>query len=393
MISILHLASDEKFIDAASYLFDKAFPGQNCFLIPKSRFNRSLVYVKSTKDIRVIHYFNNKRLLLYLLKETERYDCVILHGITEMNSTVFMQARSKEKFVGILWGAELYVPENFPDRPLIGEMTSAISFPAQKTLNGRIREILRRVVFGAQFSNSEAIREAAGNLFYFSVPYEEEYINFRERNVIPRHCKYIPFTYYPLEYIMKGNLNTVINGNDIFIGNSALPFSNHLEAFSLLKKFKIGTRKVVVPLSYGNPGYADVIEKAGYEQFDTNFRPIRRFLPMDEYLRDIQSCGVVIMNHYRQQALGILLALIYMGSKVYLNESNTAFQYFKRIGIKVYSIEKEFHPGNQVALENLSEEEICLNRKIIEANNNEDFLTQSLREAFFKTMKFDHLTE
>jgi len=99
------------------------------------------------------------------------------------------------------------------------------------------------------------------------------------------------------------------------------------------------------------------------------------------------------MNHYRQQALGILLALIYMGSKVYLNESNTAFQYFKRIGIKVYSIEKEFHPGNQIALENLSEDEIRLNRRIIEGSINEVFLTKSLRDAFLKNMKFDHLIE
>ena len=51
---IIHIASDEKFIDAAIYIFEKAFPGSNHFIIPKSRFNRKLIYVKEHDNIELV---------------------------------------------------------------------------------------------------------------------------------------------------------------------------------------------------------------------------------------------------------------------------------------------------------------------------------------------------
>ncbi|MBE0654988.1 MAG: hypothetical protein IH594_14395, partial [Bacteroidales bacterium] len=101
-ISILHLASDEKFIDAANYIFEKSFPGYNHFVIPKSKYNGKLVYVKRTGNVEIVTY--NKKLIPYLSNLTQAYDCVILHRITELNSAIFLSSSAKQKFVGILWG-------------------------------------------------------------------------------------------------------------------------------------------------------------------------------------------------------------------------------------------------------------------------------------------------
>lgn len=378
-ISILHLASDEKFIDAAIYIFEKAFPGCNSFIIPKSRFNRKLKYITKVDNIKLIPYTN--RIITNLSKETRKYDCVFLHGITELNSSVFLQSEEKSKFVGVLWGAELYVQENFPETNLTGDLTSALSLKSQSSFQDKIKDVIRKIIYRRSFAGFDASKLAASGLSYFCVPYEEEFSNFKEHVIIPESCIYIPFTYYPLEFIMNKNNSIAVNGNNIFIGNSALPFSNHLEAFRILKDLDIGSRKVIVPLSYGNSQYADYIEKVGYSIFKDNFQPLRKFLPLHEYLRELQSCGIVILNHNRQQAVGILIAMLYMGSKVYLNESNTLFHYLSRIGIGPHSISKELRPSNPTALENLTHQEIKQNRSILANNMGESLVIGKLREA------------
>jgi hypothetical protein len=45
------------------------------------------------------------------------------------------------------------------------------------------------------------------------------------------------------------------------------------------------------------------------------------------------------MNHYRQQAVGNISALIQSGVKVYLSERNPFLKTCKRIGVKVFLIE------------------------------------------------------
>jgi len=382
-ISILHIATDEKFINAANYIFEKAFPGCNHFVIRRSWFNRKLDHVEKTNNIQIVFYDNN--LINKLSEMTLKYDCVFLHGISAYNSAIYLRSREKEKFVGMLWGAELYTQENLPDQRLIGELTEAIKLPETKyTLKERIKELIRGVIYYKPATNENATKLAASGLNYISTLHEEDFNYFKERKLISEKCRHIPFAYYPLEYIMKGNELSMINENDILLGNSASLTNNHLEAFQILREITTGNRKIIVPLSYGNSRYADYIQEKGTEHFGENFISLRKFIPLNEYTRIIQSCGIVIMNHYRQQAEGNILTMLWLGSKVYLNESNTFFQYLKRIGVVVYSIEKDFTKENQSVLENLSKTEIELNRNILKKEIGEARVIERLKQSVFK---------
>src|SRR5512133_1305279 len=95
-ISILHIASDEKFINAANYIFEKAFPGCNHFIIPHPRFNKELKYVNTQKNVQLVKH--DKRLIKSLVSMANNYDCVVLHGLTEINSTIFLSSKEKNKF-------------------------------------------------------------------------------------------------------------------------------------------------------------------------------------------------------------------------------------------------------------------------------------------------------
>jgi len=139
-ISILHLASDEKFINSADYIFEKAFPGCNHFIIIHPRFNRKLTYVKLKENFEPVPRVN--KLIEILAERTEHYDCVFLHGITDLNSTVFLSSKDKHKFVGCFWGAELYTEENFPGNSLKGELTASIKLPKPEyTLKERVKNL------------------------------------------------------------------------------------------------------------------------------------------------------------------------------------------------------------------------------------------------------------
>ena len=380
IISILHLASDEKFIDAANYIFEKAFPGCNHFVIPKSKYNGKLIYVNRTGNVEIAPY--NKKLIPYLSNLTQAYDCVILHGITELNSTIFLSSNAKQKFVGILWGAELYIKENFSDRSFLGELTSTIHLPESKVqIIGNIKDKLRKLLYKKVIMTDGAAKLTANELRYFGVPYFEEFEFFADNRIISDKCRFIPFTYYPLEYIIKGIENLTVSGNDILVGNSANFYNNHLEAFKKIEEVGLGTRKIIVPLSYGDLRYGKFICSKGIEMFQSSFIPIRDFVPLNDYILKLQGCGIAIMNHFRQQAVGTVFSMLWLGTKLYLSESNTLYHYLKRAGIHIFSIEKELNVKNQYVFENLSELEIKNNRMILETQIKEETVIENLRES------------
>ncbi|MDZ7680670.1 MAG: hypothetical protein U5J63_02895 [Fodinibius sp.] len=74
----------------------------------------------------------------------------------------------------------------------------------------------------------------------------------------------IPFTYYPIEYVIK-NDELRASGSNILLGNSSSATNNHLEAFELLQNLELRDRKVVTPLSYGCHKYAKAITEGRRE--------------------------------------------------------------------------------------------------------------------------------
>lgn len=380
-VSILHLSSDSKFVNAANYIFEKAFPGCNHFIIPHSKFRRKLSTVKIDKNVEIAPY--GKSFLQSVIEKSQKYDCVILHGITEFNSSVFLLSENKNKFVGLLWGAELYTEENFPK--LLGKKTASLNIrQPELALKERIKGFGRQILYGKSIILPNATKLAAASLSYFSSEHIEEFDFFMKRKLISEKCQHIPFTYSPLEYILKGYQSSYAKGNDILLGNSAAITNNHLEAFQILKGLGTGNRSIIVPLSYGNRFYADTIISNGFDLFNESFKPLRSFMPLYDYIKVIQSCGIAIMNHYRQQAMGNILAMLWLGSKVYLNKSNTYFHYLKRIGIIVYSIEDDLVKENKDALNNLNKNEMDHNRKILQEVNGEEHVIEVLRERILK---------
>ncbi|MCW8896649.1 MAG: TDP-N-acetylfucosamine:lipid II N-acetylfucosaminyltransferase [Flavobacteriales bacterium] len=125
---------------------------------------------------------------------------------------------------------------------------------------------------------------------------------------------------------------------NIQIGNSATGANNHMDCIKVLKKFKKEKIKLIIPLSYGRPDYAEVVKKYCTQVFNNKFEALEKFMPREEYLKKLNEIDVAIMFHNRSQALGNCITLLTLGKKLYLKNKNPLYQFFKTIGVDIFDI-------------------------------------------------------
>ena len=124
----------------------------------------------------------------------------------------------------------------------------------------------------------------------------------------------------------------------IQIGNSADRSNQHQQVLDSLLKFKDENIRIFVPLSYGDTKYGAAIAAYGKTLFGDKFVPLLDFVPPDEYSRFLQTIDIAIFNHDRQQALGNICVLLYLGKKVFIRDDITSWDYLKNdLGIDIYA--------------------------------------------------------
>ena len=366
-MKLLHITTDEKFIDSIYWQFNEVFEGQNKFIVFLDNNVTSPKYVTLNNNFITIKKDENG--LEYCLEKVLENDLVILHGLNYFQSQIVLQSKNRDKFIWFFWGGEFYDNPKAIQNEILGIKTK--SHFLKTFLFHKIKTYLKPIFYHLKYATKIPelmILEAARNLKHFGVIHKEEVDFLKKRNLLSQNVNHLTMTYYPLEFIFKGIENMKIQGDNILVGNSASMSNNHLEAFDLLEPLQINERKIIVPLSYGNKEYAQSICKEGRHVFGKSFEPLLNFMPLEKYNIIISQCSIVIMNHYRQQSVGNIVAMIWMGSRVYLDERNTFYHYLKRIGVVVFSIKKDLNKDNEKVLSGLSQSEKSLNRELLKLN-------------------------
>lgn len=173
------------------------------------------------------------------------------------------------------------------------------------------------------------------------------------------HISFRPYSYGKIESIIPNQLigfKSEELGNKIMIGNSASPTNNHLDVIKYLKN----EFELIIPVSYGSQIYKESLIK-DYSHEKIEF--LADYMPYDDYLSKMTEANTFIMNVFRQQGMGNLNVALYLGMRVYLNPKNFAFQFYKNLGIHVYSFPDDFQTfGNK----SLSDQEVKDNREGLE---------------------------
>lgn len=181
-------------------------------------------------------------------------------------------------------------------------------------------------------------------------------------------AKYVKWAYVGTSNpVLPSEMEIQSRGRDILVGNSADANNNHIDVFMKLRRIGDAERKVVVPLSYPLFGsYRDIVLQEGNKLLGSSFCPIKDFMPFKDYNDLVGKCSYAIFFNERQHAIGNISLALMSGLKVFLSETSMAYQHFKNLGLKLYSVQKDL---NKRELDSpLSMDDIIHNQSILMRN-------------------------
>lgn len=352
-MKILHCLYDDKFTDGTirTYNCDCRHTNKYIVIDDDSKIT-SFQYIKSP-DVNCLSSAQ-------FLKVAQDYDVVVLHSLLCLPLDCIRRIPSTCKVIWYAWGFDFYCGGNPIVKINLYQPYTKKFFFFDNVVN-RFRRVL---LYPRVLLERLSIRRALCRIDYFSgvFPYEYELLR-QSRPYI--HAKQLDFYYGDVDFFVKDEVDYNVDRerNNIILGNSGDPSNNHLDALLKLKKVGIPKEsKIIIPLNYGsNPKYKNWITKKATALFPNNVYILDHFLPLNDYLQLVSKCKAAIFNHERQQASDNILMQLLYGAKVYMSETSQAYHYLKKVGFKVFSLQKDIDS----IMTGLSDEDIIHNRTLL----------------------------
>lgn len=378
MKPIVHIAVDEKFIDAAYDIYERAFPGKNTFIVLLESGKGEVDHVSKDKDY--IFISTSGDYISQIADMVQDIDLLVFHYLGEYQARLSLSLPNSIKKVWTVFGHEIYNDPYLVGTGIYGKKT----FKKFLFCKYWFKKIFRRWYYLLVKQKKDPLliaHDAMKKMDFIGIFFQEEFELYKQLGILSATAKKLKFTYYPLDIVIDES-QSFVNDKNILLGNSATYTNNHLEVFSVLGKMNLENQRIIAPLSYGNNKYVKEIISEGKSLFGKKFTPLTKFLPLESYQAILQTCGIVIMNHYRQQAVGNVLNTMYLGAKVFLSKKNTLYHYLKRIGCYVYCIEEDLVLGNGNVFRLLDKRQKQHNRKILKEELSLERICKELQENF-----------
>ncbi len=355
----LHIFQDSLgyFLDGTVNRIERLDKGNNLYLNLNTELkikNQNVTYIPfdfNTIGASLDEYKDIKRVYLHFYNYVSKF---CLERIKRHHPDAIM--------IWVFWSAEFYSLPEFEHKLYL---PFSRKFLARKLFQNKWRSYLSKVksiITGRPFYNHKELIKSYYQLDYLASLLEKDYEQVVAYSKAP--IKYLPFAYVSYDQLIDHNLlKEVRHGNKIMVNHSADPSLNHYEILKQLSLNEI-SNPVFVPLAYGNNEYAKAIEEEGRKLLGGQIEFQLDFIPKEVYSKKMLELGYAIFNIPIQQGLGNLLALLWVGVKVFLREENTAYQNFKEWGLHVYSIQKDLPSETFTSF--LSEDQIQHNRSILE---------------------------
>lgn len=384
---IVHFVVDEKIIDQIIDNFLE-ISEENMFLVFTENFKNKFTHI--TRDVSSIRRFDyNHEDINEVLKKLKA-DAIIVHQLNLNFAKTINQINKSLKIAWIEWGFDMYhLPKIRPtlyapitkNYLLRNEPSLPLKFLIKKN------RLSRNLLYKLKNKNDpyKEIFRAIRKINFFSTYIKEDF-NYFMKFYNKKHLSFSETAFSTIDQYLAGNKNLRINehATNIIVGNSNTIECNYLDVICELEKRKDKFNKAYFVLSYGkNDSHKKEVITKGKKNLVEKFHPLTDFMPREKYIKMLQSCSVGIFNHYRQQAMGNIIALLYMGARVYLSEKNPAYHYFLRKGIAVNSFENEFEIYTNTIL---SSEKAENNRRILDSIFSKEKVVNDLRNLTAKLL-------
>ena len=345
---ILHLLTDEKFTDYTIKQFSGSEMCSEFVLIPS---NGLMNLVALTDRCTIVR--QNSPEFDALLSRLDQYTCIILHGLmwVSWQQQILDNVPDNVKVAWVFWGGEIY-SRQVEYYKFLAPITKAIC-------------LFRRMVKGNKKATSDDIAYRYFQKIDYCLTDEREEFEYASR-FAQKQYEYQWYNYYSLEETIGTLLSERCAGNNIMIGNSANAKNNHFDILWKMhcnrKKLNEANRKLVVPLSYGDVWVRERVKRFGKRLFGDRMQALDTFISRDEYNALMLSCSTMILGYMQPAGQGNIITGLWLGMRVYLSEKSMTYQYFKRIGCVVYSMESDLKKYGYAPME---EKDVEKNRAVL----------------------------
>lgn len=292
---IVHIIPTEKFtldfIERINYLFASS---EHYFLIHGSdnveyKLDQALEYENCSysKELR-----NNQ-----LLSKEDNIELIILHSMflktVDLRYLYNLLKKKKTYFAWAIWGADLY-----------NDYRYAHSIKTCIKIKPLIKEYYRK----------KLIKNI--DIFITGTDYDFLLKHYSTKSIHSCICARYSYNFLPITNSFHSSIN-------VMVGHSATPTCRHIETFNLLRKYS-NDIDVYCPLSYPrNDKYIKQVCDVGNKIFGEHFHPIVDFMDYNKYIDFLNTMDIGVFNNNRQQGMGNITNLLYLGKKVYLSSDNT----------------------------------------------------------------------
>lgn len=362
---ILHLLTDEKFTDYAIAQFSAPEMQSEFVLIPS---NNVMHLVKQIDRCTVIKQGSPE--FEDLLNRLDQYTGIVFHGLFwgRWQMPVLQRIPKSVKVAWYFYGGEIYSRKDIEITflaPISKFIYHLHSYKKGNVLDDRTWQIPIELYKRVDYCMT-SIRE--------EVDYARQYTG--------ASFKHQWYTYYSLEDTVGALMTEQCHGNNIWIGNSAAEWNNHFDMiWSVLRSGalrKHACENVIVPLSYGAPWVRNLVLKVGRIVFGKRMQALVSFMPREEYNALMLSCSTMIIGYWEPAANGNIITAMWLGMRVYLSEKSMAYNYYKRIGAKVFAIEKDL---KTYGFAPLLDEERAENRKVLNQWYSKEHVEQAVKDV------------
>ena len=353
---VLHFVIDEKVTDQIIENFSKA--DKNCkFLVFVNNKNNNYKYISSENEnlIKFVEEEDDINALLNTLKPK----AILAHAFHLEYAKAINKLENNINIAWYTWGFDVYgLPRIKPTT--YAPLTNRFLLKNISNLFvGRLilkHKFTRKIYFRIRKTEEDRysiIFKALKKVKFFATYLEEDYNCFSK--YYSNNFKFINSPFSTINQYLAGNKELILreNAQHILIGNSNSVESNHLDVFNILKgqDILINT-KVFTPLSYGDyKAYKTEVISKGHQALGEAFEPLLDFMNRNDYIAMLTSCSTGIFYHYRQQAMGNIIAMLYLGSRIYLSSKNPAYKFFINNGIQVFDFDKDFRHYKNLKLD------------------------------------------
>lgn len=280
---------------------------------------------------------------------------------------------NKIKFLWIFWSHEFYqLPHNFKD------LYTGLSqkFLLRKYISFYVEyfmHFLKGNVTFPIYSGLNSFEKHFSEIDMFCSFVKGDFDVVMQNNP---EVNYHSLAYLTIKDFPKFDLNFQKKNSDIMIGHAGSPILNHYEVVEKLEKFNV-SNKIVIPLSYGKKEYIELLKAKLANKNNLNIDIIEKYLPKEVYYSKLNNIGVFILNSNCQQALGNIIYLLWIGTKIFLSKHSTTYTTLIEKSFFVYSIEDEMTPDSLV---NLTESEKKHNHQLLKESLSEAVVLQQWKD-------------